>query len=298
DIVITFCPVLNVAGAGVDIMITKGVGCILQANFPEPYNTGHWTVTSGTGGLFADPSLNTTQFTGQPYTIYVLRWTITSACDTSYDEVIVVTSSVSSCWASVDYGGKTYHTIKVGSQCWMRENLDIGTMVDSYYSGSPHSDCSDDGVIEKYCYNNDPANCAIYGGIYDWDEMMTYVNNQATQGICPAGFHIPTNGEWQALVTFLGGTLYAGGKMKEPGTTHWTSQNIGATNESGFTALGTGNRLSEGDFGQLQDYGYFWSSTENTADFAWIHSLYSGDTNVEESYGSKTLGYPVRCIKD
>ena len=82
------------------------------------------------------------------------------------------------------YGGQTYNTLQIGTQCWMKENLNIGTMVTSNLTGDIHSDCINNGIIEKYCYNNDPANCAIYGGLYDWNEMMQYTTTPGVQGIC------------------------------------------------------------------------------------------------------------------
>ena len=111
----------------------------------------------------------------------------------------------------------------------MRENLDIGTMVTGI------SDQSNDSIIEKYCYNDDTANCAIYGGLYQWAEMMQYNSNPGSQGICPTGWHIPASAEWDTLVSYLGGEWLAGGKMKEAGTAHWFWSNVGANNESGFS---------------------------------------------------------------
>jgi Fibrobacter succinogenes major domain (Fib_succ_major) len=97
--------------------------------------------------------------------------------------------------ATVDYAGKTYNTIAIGDQCWLKENLDVGTQI----NGSDNQ--SDNGTIEKYCANDDPANCATYGGLYQWKEAMQYVTTSGTKGICPIGWHIPTNAELQTLGT-------------------------------------------------------------------------------------------------
>ncbi len=97
------------------------------------------------------------------------------------------------------YGGQIYHTIQIGTQCLMRENLNIGTMVAGI------SEQTNDSILEKYCYNDDTANCAIYGGLYQWAEMMQYTTTPGAQGICPAGWHIPISAEWDTLVSFLGG---------------------------------------------------------------------------------------------
>jgi len=131
--------------------------------------------------------------------------------------------------------GKRYPTIKIGVQCWMQKNLNVGMMI----SGSVNQ--ANNGILEKYCFNNDPANCEIYGGLYSWYEMMAYSNVTLLQGICPLGWHIPSYSEWDTLVSFLGGSAVAGGKMKEPGYTHWLLPNTGADNSSGFDAIGAGN---------------------------------------------------------
>ena len=124
--------------------------------------------------------------------------------------------------------GQTYNSVQIGTQCWMAENLNIGEMI----NGS--EEMTDNGVIEKYCYDNDPANCETYGGLYQWNEMMEYTTTPGVQGICPTDWHLPSDGEWTTLTDFLGGESVAGGKMKETGTVHWRTPNIGATNESGF----------------------------------------------------------------
>jgi uncharacterized protein (TIGR02145 family) len=116
----------------------------------------------------------------------------------------------------------------------MAENLNVGTKINSTSDGQLQTD---NEILEKYCYNNDIANCNIYGGMYEWNEAMQYDTTEGAQGICPDGWHIPTDAEWTTLTTFLGGESVAGGKMKEAGFAHWYSPNTGATNESGFTGL-------------------------------------------------------------
>jgi len=83
--------------------------------------------------------------------------------------------------------------VMIGEQCWMAENLNIGEMIDGSQS------MTENGIIEKYCYDNDPENCETYGGLYQWDEMMEYVTDTAVQGICPAGWHLHTDHEWKVL---------------------------------------------------------------------------------------------------
>ncbi|MCX6272817.1 MAG: hypothetical protein NTU44_16690 [Bacteroidetes bacterium] len=192
---------------------------------------------------------------------------------------------------------QVYPTIQIGAQCWMQKDLNVGTMVTSTYAGSPHSDVSNNGIIEKYCYNNDPANCAIYGGLYDWNEMMQYTTTEGVQGICPNGWHIPTDAEWTILTDYLGGEAVAGGKIKEPGFTHWTAPNIGATNESGFTALGAGYRYYYGGFANLYYYAIFWSSSESSSTLGVGQNLDYYSAGATSYSSDESFGFSLRCVR-
>ena len=103
---------------------------------------------------------------------------------------------------------KTYHTVLIGNQCWMAQNLDIGIPIDG------NMEQENNGIIEKYCYNDSEENCNTLGGLYQWNEMMQFAAIPGGQGICPAGWHIPTDAEWATLISDLGGEGVAGGKMK------------------------------------------------------------------------------------
>ena len=196
--------------------------------------------------------------------------------------------------STVDYGGQTYNTVQIGNQCWLRENLNIGTMINA----SIYNNQSNNGQIEKYCYGNIASNCDIYGGLYQWEEMMQYTNQQGTKGICPQGWHIPSKSEWDNLISYLGGTSYAGGKLKETGTTHWQNPNSSfATNESGFTALPDGFFNFYGNFIDLNYYAYFYSSTEENGS-AWFYFISNSNTGIGSAYNNKIVGRSVRCMKD
>ncbi len=184
-----------------------------------------------------------------------------------------------------------YNTVKIGTQCWMAENLNIGTLISN--AGSQ----TGNGVIEKYCYNNAEVNCDGYGGLYQWDEMMQYITTEGTQGICPPGWHLPTDTELAALVNFFGGLAVAGGKMKEIGLLHWLPPNTGATNESGFTGLPGGFTINVFIYMEMGTRGYFWSSTQNNTN-AWHYSLMFGNDDVDRSTSNKARAYSVRCIMD
>lgn len=183
--------------------------------------------------------------------------------------------------------GKVYHTVLIGDQCWLRENLDIGTRIDGL---QPQTDNT---TIEKYCYNNDPANCTAYGGLYQWNEAMQYVTNQGAKGICPDGWHIPALAEFQTLGGAVGGD---GNALKA------ASQGTGGgagTNTSGFTALLAGDRYVDGYFGSLGTDAYFWSSKEYDALNASNLNLYYDDNLIYLGLNDyKDYGFSVRCIKD
>ncbi len=203
--------------------------------------------------------------------------------------------------------GKIYNTVQIGAQCWLRENLNIGTRI----NGS--SGQTNNSIAEKFCYNDLESNCTIYGGLYQWDEMMQYVTTAGVQGICPTGWHIPTDGEWCTLTQFLEPTVNCGqvgfrgtnvgGKMKSPGTMEdstglWYSPNTGATNESGFTAVPAGYRYDNGFFYNIGGNGFWWSSSTDDVDNAWYRALSCNQSSVYRYYFSKYIGSSVRCLRD
>jgi uncharacterized protein (TIGR02145 family) len=187
---------------------------------------------------------------------------------------------------TVDYSGKTYHTVQIGHQCWLRENLDVGTMI----KGS--NEQRDNGIIEKYCYNDSIENCNIYGGLYQWNELMQYTTIEGTQGICPTGWHIPTFTEFETLSTIVGGdgnALKAIGQGLYDGT---------GTNSSGFSALLVGFRGSNGSSYGLGLYAVFWSSSMSSSISEGFLGLYYSKSNIYVLYREKYFGYSIRCIKN
>ncbi|MFH1159928.1 MAG: FISUMP domain-containing protein [bacterium] len=244
---------------------------------------------------FLPPRMTTTQMnaiSSPPAGLMVYNTTLNSICwfnGTSWD--IGINRDGASC-GTVNYGGQTYTSVIIGMQCWMKENLNIGVAI----LGSEEQ--TNNAIIEKYCYDNNSTNCTTYGGLYQWNEMMQYVTTPGTQGICPTGWHLPTDAEWTRLTTYLGGEPVAGGKMKETGTTHWLSPNTGATNSSGFTALPGGVRGST-NFANLTYYAFFWSSSQVDATYAWYRRLnYDYEGVYRLLNGDKTYGYSTRCVQD
>jgi uncharacterized protein (TIGR02145 family) len=118
------------------------------------------------------------------------------------------------------------------------------------------------------------------------------------QGICPAGWHLPTDAEWTILTNFLGGESCAGGLMKEGGTTHWASPNTSATNLTGFTALPGGGRYLNGAFINFTNNGFFGSASESFASSAWVRYLFSDNAGISSYNENKLYGFSVRCLKN
>ena len=189
--------------------------------------------------------------------------------------------------------GKTYNTVQIGTQCWMSQNMNLGTRI----NGSQNQ--TNNSTFEKYCYANVESNCDIYGGLYQWGEAMQYSSTPGTQGICPTGWHLPTDAELTTLITYLGGPDVAGGKVKEAGTTHWQAPNTGATDESGFTILPGSYRDYLGAFsGALGTRTSIWSSTVNGG-YAWDYTFYFNTDDAEHNGGAMhSNGFSIRCIKN
>ncbi len=192
--------------------------------------------------------------------------------------------------------GQIYKIVKIGGLWWMAENLNIGDRI-------PGGTDADTGVVQKYCYNDNDSMCDIYGGLYQWYEMMDYnLDNGYPEvtgdvGICPAGWHVPGDSEWEILVNYLGGSDLAGGKLKD--TTLWNSPNTGATNETGFTALPGGGCYGVSAFNYIGASGFWWSSTEASEDSARGWYLSGDNQNIVRSNADKSkIGWSVRCIKD
>jgi uncharacterized protein (TIGR02145 family) len=187
---------------------------------------------------------------------------------------------------TVDYAGKIYNTVQIESQCWLKENLDVGTMI----PGSQNQ--TDNSIIEKYCYDNTPANCFTYGGLYQWDEAMQHVTTQGARGICPPGWRIPTFADFDTLYHAVGGD---GNALKEVG--QGTAAGAG-TNASGFSALLAGRRSPDGGFGGLGLEEPFWSCTPYDSASPYALRLFSYMPDIVWDPFSKPHGLSVRCLKD
>ena len=194
-----------------------------------------------------------------------------------------------------DIDGNVYETVIIGEQEWTVTNLKVR----HYRNGDPiptglsDSQWSSTTAGAYAVYDNNESNADTYGYLYNWYAV------DDSRNIAPAGWHVPTDDEWQTLVDYLGGSSIAGGKMKETGTEHWNSPNTGATNESGFTALPGGYRGSGNgnDYG-MGGYGHFWSSTEGGSGLAWNRILSYYGSGVYRGGSGKQSGFSVRCLRD
>jgi len=179
----------------------------------------------------------------------------------------------------MDIDGNVYETVQIGDQLWMAENLKV-----THYRNGDGINYSD--------YDNEYSNSEIYGRLYSWN----VVNDD--RGVCPDGFHVPSDAEYTVLTDYLGGELVAGGKMKEAGTEHWNSPNTGATNESGFTGFPGGYRSDMGNYYNMGDYNYLWSADENESHNAWHRRLSKYDSEAKRDYLGNNFEFSIRCLKD
>ncbi len=237
-------------------------------------------------------------------TKYYVRAYATNASDTGYGNEIVFTTSFDCGTRYTDpRDGKSYLTVSIGDQCWMAENLNVGDKITGMKIPG------NNGVIEKHCYNDDEANCDLYGGIYRWNEMMNYTEVEMTQGICPKGWHIPSDYEWKILENELGMSQAEadaagwrgtdeGGKLKAAGTTYWEDPNTGATNSSLFTALPAGGVDNAGNFSGLGYYTDYWTSTLIVGTQCWYRYLSADESRIYRVDGNRDYGTSVRCVED
>ncbi len=212
---------------------------------------------------------------------------------------------VSSCATStIDArDGRTYGTVLIGDQCWMAENLNIGTSLTMADYGNNDSQGTNCSSIKKYCPTaaihgiGDDSNCPTYGGLYQWDQMMCGSTSAGAQGICPAGWHIPTDNEFKTLEMGLGMT------QAQANAYGWRDGSVGSQlkqgGSSGFNALLAG-RFNFGvhHFENFGNFGSFWSSTQSDTTGAFQRNL-SSDTSMSFRYNlNKNYGFSVRCLKD
>jgi uncharacterized protein (TIGR02145 family) len=194
-----------------------------------------------------------------------------------------------------DLDSNVYHTVIIGTQTWMVENLKTtkyrnGDLIrtttpatlDIRFESAPKY---------QWAFVGHESNVTTYGRLYTWYAVTDGRN------VCPTGWHVPTDAEWTTLTTFLGGESVASGKLEEIGTKHWVGSNTGADNSSGFTALPGGYRNDYGTFEGMSIVGHWWSSTEFDTTSAWLRAMVGSDGVLRFDSGMKN-GFSVRCLQD
>jgi uncharacterized protein (TIGR02145 family) len=193
-----------------------------------------------------------------------------------------------------DFDGNDYRTINIGKQLWFVDNLKTSHFNDGTLIPLVNESSEWDSLkTGAYCwYNNeDSTHKDIYGALYNWYAVKT-------EKLCPLGWHVPSNSEWDTLIAFLDGNYIAGGLMKEVGTTHWKEPNTGATNESGFSAIPGGFRIKGNGFNNKGNSGYWWTSTEFKDEKACSRILLYYSNIIYKDHNLMVNGYSVRCVKD
>ena len=276
-------------------------------------------------GIEAIPLLVTSSHSGSPYDPGILEsnttyyWKIVAYDDhenstegpiwsfTTDDESIVFTCGDSLVDAR---DGQKYVTVQIGNQCWMAENLNIGQRI------SGNQNMNDNDTIEKYCYNNDSINCNNYGGLYQWKELMQYLLQEGAQGLCPAGWHIPTNAEWNNLIDYLSATnpnslgnqlkscrqinSPIGGNCLTNEHPRWNSHSQFGTDDYGFGAIPGGQRRYNSPYFDIGKYGNYWSSTTWSTTIAKCRQFKwdLGDIVNTHGYNNMECGYSARCLQN
>jgi uncharacterized protein (TIGR02145 family) len=274
----------NVTNNGGEEVTARGVCC---GTNPNPTTADKITTDGSGNGSFIS------NITGlSDGTTYYLRAYATNSGGTSYGEEFSFITSMA------DIEGNVYGTVQIGTQVWMKENLETT----KYRYGLAIPDVTDltqwaSISTGAYCwYDNEIINKDIYGALYNWFAV-------STGNLCPLGWHVPTDAEWTTLISYLGGEVVAGGKLKETGTAHWASPNTGATDEKGFTALPgacrfTGTSLDPEGFAGIRSGGIWWSASEFDATTAWASSIVFNDSKIFKGNLPKNIGTSIRCIKN
>jgi uncharacterized protein (TIGR02145 family) len=285
----------NISNDGGGAITARGV-CWSTSQNPTIALTTKTTDGTGTGSF-------TSSITGlSPSTVYYVRAYATNSAGTVYGNQVsftTLTSLFTNGGGVTDIDGNTYNSIIINGQEWMKENLKVS----KYRNGAAIPTNLDNPTWQNTTsgayaiYNNDAANNTTYGKLYNWYAVAD------PRGLCPAGWHVPTDAEWTTLENFLIGTAVAGGKMKSTGTIQagtglWQDPNGGATNSSGFTALPGGSRNPNGNYNWVSFFGYWWSSSENSTGIAWYRLLGYDIGSSNRDYYNDRFGFSVRCLRD
>ncbi len=240
------------------------------------------------GGTWSGVAVNAATASFNPAAAGVGAHTITYSytnvygCKSTASQIIsVINPGVFTCGGNLKdvRDNKSYQTILIGTQCWMAESLNYGKAIVST------QDQFDDCMPQKYCYDDNPANCTNYGGLYQWNEMMAYYDSSGSQGICPPGWHVPSEAEWTILFSNYVDNGFAGSPLK-------------GTGYSGFNFLLPGDIFFNRSYSFNNFAGFYWSSNSRGLTKACAHGMNSFDPSVSFYPSSRSNAFSVRCIKN
>jgi uncharacterized protein (TIGR02145 family) len=310
---------LNTALENITHTTTKVTGIGSASGLPE--------------GVTAALASNTITISGTPSATGIFNYSIAltgSTCNNVIATGTITVTDVPPCGSTITYNDYPYKTVGIGTQCWMAENLRTrkyrdGTDIQFDASGGPTGDgqgqtwgALTSGAHTLYAHDSTatPSNLTSYGYLYNWYAVqgrdvslsVDIPKDYIYKNICPTGWHVPTDSDWNKLVKFIDsgadttGTLTqsttAGDKMKSTGTTYWDLTSAAADNTSGFTALPGGFRNTDGGFLEVRSNAVFWSATESDSNDAWYRYLFNFNGNVYRNGNPMSLGSSVRCLRD
>jgi len=305
-------PQPSIASAGPDQPNVPGNTTTLAAQSPAS-GTGMWTIVSGSGGSFEDPEFANGAFTGTIGQHYVLRWTVSTECTSTQDDMVV--NFVWTCGFPItdSRDNTVYNTTLIGSQCWMAQNLAYLPVVHGVSSGST-------SVAHYYVLNYDGTNVAaakataeynLYGALYNWPAAMngqpsTTSNPSAITGICPSGWHLPSDAEWCQMENAVEPGMdpscstsswrgtQAGDRLKN--SSGWPDPENNGSNTTGFAAVPSGIRTNAAVFNPTE--AIFYTATQNTTTNSQRRSLGPLQDGVFRGGTGKDVGAAVRCVKN
>jgi uncharacterized protein (TIGR02145 family) len=290
------------AAAGGDVVIDGGAPVMARG---VAFGTSSSPTTSGTitndGSGIGTFTSNLTGLTSS--TSYYVRAYATNSNGTAYGNEVTFTTLPllgNSCPGTptvTDIDGNIYNTVQTGSQCWMQSNLKVSKYRngDSIPTGLSNSAWQNATSGANSIYDNDTVNDGLYGKLYNHYAVMD------TRGLCPTGWHIPTDGEWWTFTFYNTNGSFGAGSLKstatQPTPGGWNSPNLDATNSSGFTALPGGIRRTSGGFDDVGYGGYWWSSSF-FGSVPYVRAIYHFSEYFNQHTRHRTEGISVRCLRD
>jgi uncharacterized protein (TIGR02145 family) len=283
------CPTGTFSGSAMVIVNQSTPAGFTLCNDPVTLTTAQPFILRGgspLGGNYWGPGANGGFFypniAGPGFDTVFYTYTNAAGCPSMASTVIHVVNPLPfTCGNAVTdvRDNRQYPTVMIGNQCWMAVNLDYGSQI------MASSDQRDNCIVEKYCFNDIPGLCSYYGGLYQWDELMQFCGSPGAQGLCPPGWHVPAEADWNALFNMYGNNAYAGTALKADGP-------------SGFNALLNGARFSNMIWSFEGFATMLWSSTPIGEFKAWGQGMNTYNPSVSYYPSYRDNAFPVRCLKD